>query len=284
MRKLIHFWVIAIVFWGSAAPAFAHVLKTDNAIGAVMHVTPDDDPVAGDDTTFFFDIKDKNNKFNSQACECTVTIFKGSEQIKQADLYQSGGTGGLETPLFTYVFPQRGIYVIQISGKPKIADAFQAFTIKYDLRVDKENKAKVAATSPGNNNAAAPLEHKQNHALHYILLGGAALVIVYLVIKNKKKKKQSTNKNSSTLSCFIVVLLLFGFTLHMTGLASVLCHSQGHTISTQGHACCNPETAILTPRFEGLPIFSASSVTLKQVTVLALPRLQTIANKSPPYV
>lgn len=43
--------------------AYAHVLVSDesNTVGAVLHITPDDDPIAGESAHIFFDVQDKNS-------------------------------------------------------------------------------------------------------------------------------------------------------------------------------------------------------------------------------
>src|SRR5689334_16513316 len=66
----------------------AHILKYDGSIGAVLHVNPDDDPIAGETTGFFFEFKDKKNKFLPENCDCLVRVTKEGSEIYSQDLFK----------------------------------------------------------------------------------------------------------------------------------------------------------------------------------------------------
>lgn len=113
--------------------AEAHVLKSDGSVGAVLHVSPDDDPVAGVSTEFFFELKDKDGKFIPEDCDCTATVLQDGKAIYTQSLFQDKGGAS-----FSYVLPQKGIYIVQINGKPNSQNAFQPFTLSWDIRVARE--------------------------------------------------------------------------------------------------------------------------------------------------
>ena len=54
----------------------AHILITDEGIGAVVHINPDDDPIVDSLTSFFFEFKDQKNKFQPKLCDCRVVILE----------------------------------------------------------------------------------------------------------------------------------------------------------------------------------------------------------------
>ncbi|HZE86836.1 MAG TPA: hypothetical protein VE090_01380 [Methylomirabilota bacterium] len=107
--------------------ADAHILASDKNIGALLHIDPDDTPVAGQQSGFFFDFKDKQNKFSSQDCDCTFLIVENGQTIYSQPLFQKS---------VFYTFPKIDVYQIKIIGKPKTPNAFQPFTLSWDWRVD----------------------------------------------------------------------------------------------------------------------------------------------------
>src|SRR5437773_8843060 len=67
----------------------AHFLKIDGSIGAVLHVDPDDDPIAGEQASFFLSFKDKQHKFSPQNCTCTFSIQEQNQTIYSQPLFQN---------------------------------------------------------------------------------------------------------------------------------------------------------------------------------------------------
>ncbi|RYX78440.1 hypothetical protein EON76_06110 [bacterium] len=59
----------------SAPAAHAHVLLTDskNRVGAILHVSPDDDPIAGQPSRIFFDIQSDLSGVSENTTRLTVT-------------------------------------------------------------------------------------------------------------------------------------------------------------------------------------------------------------------
>lgn len=113
--------------------AEAHVLKTDGSIGAVLHVDPADDPVAGQSSSFLFEFKDKQNKFNMTDCNCQLEVYRSGKQIYTSSLQAGSGNTGAAS----YTFPERGVYTVGAMGQPFSAAAFQPFSLKFDIRVDR---------------------------------------------------------------------------------------------------------------------------------------------------
>jgi hypothetical protein len=153
--------------------ASAHVLKIDGSIGVTIHVDPDDDPIVGEPASFFLEIKDKQDVFRPENCTCVATISKGSEPIFSTDLFTNGSGNSLTAaPFFSYVFPERNIYTVTISGTPKTSQAFQSFSVRYDLRVARD-KNTPAATRGG----------------HFWIFGGLVIgaVVLFCVYFIRKK-------------------------------------------------------------------------------------------------
>jgi hypothetical protein len=119
-------------------PAYAHVLKTDGTIGAVLHVDPQDDPVANQSTNFFFEFKDTSNKFDPKNCDCRVSILQGDKEIYSGNLFQNTTNPTLSDAVFSFIFPEKDIYKVKVEGKPNTPNAFSSFTLSYDVRVAKD--------------------------------------------------------------------------------------------------------------------------------------------------
>lgn len=171
--------------------ASAHVLKVDGSIGSTLHVDPADNPVVGSPATFYFEIKDKQNKFTPTACNCTVSISTSEGEVLHTEqLFTQSSSAGLSNPLLQYVFEKGGVYTVTLTGSPKTAGGFQSFQLSYTVRVEN------GEPTPHTDNA----ETSVSDAWLYSGLG--LLVVVGFVLIAWQRKKKS--KHSSAL------LVLFG--------------------------------------------------------------------------
>jgi hypothetical protein len=159
----------------TATPAQAHVLITDGTIGAVLHVDPEDDPIAGARSNFFFEFKDKQNKFKSENCDCTFTIKENDNVIFTQPLFQNTNNPSLNNASVSFTFPKRDIYEVSVVGKPHSPGAFQPFTLTYDIRV--ERTADGVSSAP-----------QSWIATHIVQLIGGVLVLGFLLWFLLKKK------------------------------------------------------------------------------------------------
>lgn len=150
---------------------YAHVLKTDGSIGAILHIDPDDDPVAGQSSGFFFDFKDTQNKFQPQNCNCTFSILESNKEIFSQPLFQDNQNPSLTSASLFFVFPKRDVYQVKVVGVPKSPNLFQPFTLIYNVRVDKISQV-----------SSSPQSSSQNWlAIHTAHLIGGILIGVFLI-------------------------------------------------------------------------------------------------------
>lgn len=117
----------------------AHILKADGAIGAVLHIDPEDDPIVGQQAGFFFEFKDKRNKFQSSNCDCIFSIIQGGKEIFNQPLFKGNSNPSLTNASVFFRFPERDVYQVRVVGKPITSDKFQPFTLTYDIRVSRED-------------------------------------------------------------------------------------------------------------------------------------------------
>jgi hypothetical protein len=174
---------ISILFGTPVAKG--HELETGGSVGAIMHVDPDDEPIANEPATFYFDFEYKQRQFNLQGCNCAVTITQNGRQVFGQSLTEN---------TFSYTFPEQGAYVLEVAGKPKPPEEFQDFTLRYDVTVRAKqaggtgNSPPVAAVT--DSRASASLLAAGNHTLHYFLFGAGFLLIGILYLKDKYKAKR----------------------------------------------------------------------------------------------
>lgn len=140
MKKIIKIALLSLTFlFLIPQKVSAHNLQSDGSIGAVLHVDPEDDPIVGSQSSLFFEFKDKNNQFKPQTCDCSFLITKEEKEVFRQDLF-ANSDGSLESASVSFTFPEKGVYKIIVTGSPKVAGAFQPFTLKYDLRVAREEE------------------------------------------------------------------------------------------------------------------------------------------------
>ncbi len=169
----------------------AHILRSDGSIGAVLHIDPEDDPIAGQQSGFFFEFKDKQNKFTPTNCDCTFSINEQSKEIYSQPLFAGNANPNLENASIFYTFPKKDVYEVAVVGKPIQANAFQPFTLRYDLRVDRE----VQNGYTSNNIFFSDLEQLNNnlggHLPHYV--GLAIIVIAFLIFLYIDRRNRPKN-------------------------------------------------------------------------------------------
>lgn len=89
--------------------ASAHVLVKDQAgsTGALLHIIPDDDPVAGEPATLFFDVRDPS--IAKSGASTRLTIY--DEQNKSLEVSSTLQGSSVSA---TYTFPRQGLYIIKL--------------------------------------------------------------------------------------------------------------------------------------------------------------------------
>ena len=111
----------------------AHVLlkdKTTNT-GAILHINPDDDPIAGEETIMFVDIQDSAS--STRLPYGAYDFFITNEAGERQNVPMEAG-GSINTVVYT--FPNRGVYTLEVASKPAY-DSLQPVHMTYSLRVSR---------------------------------------------------------------------------------------------------------------------------------------------------
>lgn len=93
----------------------AHVLIADQTgtYGAILHIMPGDDPVAGEVSQLFFDISGVN--FDTAQYDFVLQIRTADDEVVRVPASRVSATG-VQAEV---VFASRGVYSLELFGQPK---------------------------------------------------------------------------------------------------------------------------------------------------------------------
>lgn len=143
MKKFLILALFASLLFSSGQ---AHELETskDGKVAALVHIEPDDAPIAGQIHTVWFELTVRGGqKINLSGCKCTLKVFQGAYKAGIKPLSQplltpgkSGESQG--KPSARVYFKSVGAYTMVLEGKPKMTGAFPAFRLELVTRADKK--------------------------------------------------------------------------------------------------------------------------------------------------
>lgn len=149
----------------------AHVLITDetNTIGSVLHVMPDDDPIAGESSDLYFDVQASGIK-QGDVTMSVLNIETGERTSVETKV---------ENKLVTaaYTFPTQGVYELQF-----IVESDKTYTFIYAQRV-----------SRGVEGAQVDVQSYFIADTTLVISGIIFLVLVILFINNRKQIKKHSS-------------------------------------------------------------------------------------------
>lgn len=123
------------------SPVAAHKIQTAQDVGATIHVEPNDNPRAGEAALTWFALTRKGGQIIPLAeCDCKLAVYseplpKNSQPILEPALKAISAERYQDIPASEIVFPQAGIYRLQLSGSPRVAGSFQPFELSYQVNV-----------------------------------------------------------------------------------------------------------------------------------------------------
>ena len=158
-------FLLVVLQYIYAYPAAAHVLITDQSAskGAILHVTPDDDPVAGKKATLYLDTQ--GVVFDGESRAAATVTQKASGETSTVEAAISGALITLD-----YVFPTRGVYEIEYGIESK--EGLIQFTTS--MRI---SRGDVATTQPRSN-------HTWAEAL--LAFSGIGCIVLCIVVFNRR--------------------------------------------------------------------------------------------------
>lgn len=111
MKKIFALSFMLVTILSPINAVSAHVLITDQTKtkGAILHIIPDDDPVAGEESEFYFDMQSQMSE-SIDSVEFSIIDSEGNKNIVKTEI-----SGTLVTA--KYVFPTQGVYGLTFKVK-----------------------------------------------------------------------------------------------------------------------------------------------------------------------
>ena len=131
-RLLFLLLAVTIGLFSIKTPTSAHVLITDNtgSIGAILHVNPDDDPIADQPSSLFFDIQDQ--AFSKHPHDVKLEIINEQGTKNKLDITVAGSSVSAK-----YTFPEQGVYKIVLTAAAKGSANAHEHTFTHTQRVSR---------------------------------------------------------------------------------------------------------------------------------------------------
>jgi hypothetical protein len=121
--------------------AIAHQVKIAEEVGATIHVEPNDNPRAGENSQTWFALTRKGGKSIAvEECDCQLAVYKqprkpGDSPVLKPALKPLSAEQYKDIPGADIVFPQVGVYQVALTGKAKDANSFKPFDLQFDVTV-----------------------------------------------------------------------------------------------------------------------------------------------------
>jgi len=116
----------AILFTLSATAATGHQTESSKGVSVTMHVTPEDEPIAGRSSKILVTkVKPNRGRFSWKSCKCYLRISDSAGKVvlnRKARRSQS------------FTFPRASAYEIVFSGRVKRGGSFKRFRVDFAVR------------------------------------------------------------------------------------------------------------------------------------------------------
>ena len=168
-------FLIGLIVFSVTVKANAHVFFTDDtgSSGVILHVLPDDDPIAGQPTNLFFDIQDKN--LNTEKYDYTLVVTD-EKNIQTQAITDAVGPNSIAV---TYIFPSQGIFSLKLAALPSNAPSNSSqdpVTFSYSQRVTRGA-------------SGSPLDQKRYAWAEFgLMLGICALILLVILAISQRTR------------------------------------------------------------------------------------------------
>lgn len=180
IKLLKYILIIAALYVVSAGFVLAHDQETNDGVSAVLHIDPNDWPIAEEPASFYITFKNIDNDFDLEKCDCVSKIFKDDVEIVHTITESSRGFQFTSKPVLTATLQNSGAYKFEFEGKPKDGANFKPVKFTHDFNVNRKGTINKEA---GHHNSFAA------HIGHYIIFGGAIIIVIVQIVREKLKDK-----------------------------------------------------------------------------------------------
>lgn len=175
MKRAIFFLVLPFLLI-SSNEVVAHTSDTSESVSVLMHVEPDDRPLAEQSTILHFQIEDTSHKFSIKNCNCTVTISSNGKKLGVKTVSELTDQKSVYSAYSKVTFDRAGSYRIIFEAKPKNSGTFSTFTTNFELKVGEK------IPTP-DNDVEIP------HVITYLFLAVIGIGTIVLIIRQVLPKK-----------------------------------------------------------------------------------------------
>ena len=179
-------------------PVLAHNVKISGDVGATFHIEPNHNPRAGEANQAWFALtRQGGESIPLEECKCKLQVYSQSqaEPILSPPLQPISVEKYQDIPGAEVIFPEAGIYQLEISGVPKSGIDFQPFKLTYSVTVSPGVTPPVESSKT----PAIPLDTEEVNTtnkpdfslrrLFFLLPPGAILLLLGLWLMGKSSKK-----------------------------------------------------------------------------------------------
>ena len=147
MKRIGQILLVSFTFamFGLTQDVFAHELEQSNGISAVLHIPPDDNPLAGKKTVLNVAYGDKAQKFSLENCSCFISVVQNEHVLSTVKATPALPHSKLDSAV-KVIFPNPGKYEVRVSGI-SIDNSFAEFEIEFPVKIT--NSAIVASNKAG---------------------------------------------------------------------------------------------------------------------------------------
>lgn len=162
--------ILAVCLAALPGTAAAHVLIGDEtrSVGAILHITPDDDPVAGEQSSIAFIIE--GQAVSNKTHAFTLHAIDGQNQKSYISIQANGST-----ITAAYAFPVQGVYELILVAEP-LTGRGKTLTFRHDQLVARGEAAEAT------DNVAASLGAQLG-----LITALTALLIIIATVYSRRK-------------------------------------------------------------------------------------------------
>lgn len=167
---------LALLIW-VALPGWAHTVKVAQDVAVTLHLEPNHQPRAGEPAQVWFVLTQAGGAvIPLAACHCQLSIYQESTAprvpVLQPPLKAVSAEQYAGIPGAAIVFPELGIYNLELQGTPKTAGQFQPFQVRFPVTV-----ATGSSVSRAGSSAPQPAVQQAQSAPRFWLWVGVGLAI-----------------------------------------------------------------------------------------------------------
>ena len=172
------------------ATALAHNIKTGADVGVTFHIEPDHSPRAGESSRAWFALTRQGGELIPLSeCDCELKVYlesasNSNEPILNPTLIAISPEKYQNIPGANLVFPQPGIYQLELTGKPTQEGNFTPFQVSYPVTVNPaiaKSPAETESTETESNVTTSDRETAQGDRKTEIETSPSSQIIPWLV-------------------------------------------------------------------------------------------------------